>query len=263
MTTKAYTTQLGAGLGMVDETRLLLDLWQEGMSGTDLYRTALASGHFSTISARRLHDLITVGFAPRYLINQGIPANLLKTLKDELARREFEQLLFIYTCRAHAILADFVRDVYWGAYTASREVLSNEEAQAFVISAIRNGKTTTPWSNHMVSRVASYLTGCCADFGLLERGRKSVRKILPYRIEPRIAAILAYDLHFAGSGDNQVVNDPEWALFGLDPTDVLNELKQLALKSFLIIQAAGGVVRISWPYKTREELAHVLAHGEL
>ena len=263
MTTQAYTTQLGAGLGMIDETRLLLDLWQEGMTGTDLYRTALASGHFSTLSARRLHDLITVGFAPRYLVNQGAPAKVLQMLKAELARKEFEQLLFIYTCRAHAILADFVCQVYWSAYTAGREVLSNEEAQAFVIAAIRDGKTTTPWSDHMVRRVASYLTGCCADFGLLEQGTKRVRKILPYRIEPRVATILSYDLHFAGHGDNQVVHDPEWALFGLEPPDVLNELKQLTLKGFLIVQAAGGVVRISWPYKTMEELARALPDGEL
>jgi hypothetical protein len=41
--TAQYTTQLGAGLGLIDETLILLDLWQEGMSGTDLYRAALAS----------------------------------------------------------------------------------------------------------------------------------------------------------------------------------------------------------------------------
>lgn len=263
MTTKAYTTQLGAGLGMIDETRLLLDLWQPGMNGPDLYRTALASGHFSTLSARRLHDMITVGFAQRYLVNQGAPARLLQGIKDKVSRKEFEQLLFIYTCRAHAILADFVREVYWGAYITGHEVLANEDAQQFVIAAVREGKTTVPWSTYMLRRAASNLTGCCADFGLLERARKSVRKILPYRIEPRVATILAYEFHFAGHGDNQVVHDPEWALFGLEPPDVLNELKQLTLKGFLIVQAAGGVVRISWPYKTMEELTHVLADGEL
>lgn len=263
MTNAVYTTQLAAGLGMVDETRLLLELWQEGMSGTDLYRAALASGHFSTLSARRLHDMIVVGFAPRYLVNQGAPARLLKTLTDRIPRQEFEQLLFIYTCRAHAILADFVRDIYWSAYTAGREALTNEEAQAFVLAAVRHCKTATPWSDSMIRRVASYLTGCCASFGLLEQGQRRVRKILPFRPQSQVVAILAYDLHFAGYGDNQVVHAPEWALFGLEATDVLNELKQLTLKGFLIVQAAGGVVRISWLYKTMEELAHVLIDGEL
>lgn len=76
--TTTYTTQLGAGLGLIDETLVLLDLWQTGMSGTALYRAALTSGHFSNISARRLHDMITVGFAPRYLRNQGAPGHSFK-----------------------------------------------------------------------------------------------------------------------------------------------------------------------------------------
>lgn len=72
--TAIYTTQLGVGLGLISETQILLDLWQAGMSGTDLYRAALTSGHFSTLSARHLHDMITVGFAPHYLRNSGATA---------------------------------------------------------------------------------------------------------------------------------------------------------------------------------------------
>ena len=62
MRSPAYTTQLGAGLGMIDETRLLLDLWQEGMRGEDLYQAALTSGRFPTLAARRLHDLGLTGW---------------------------------------------------------------------------------------------------------------------------------------------------------------------------------------------------------
>ena len=40
-TTAAYTTQLQAGLGMIDETRVLLDLWQEGTDAPALCRAAL------------------------------------------------------------------------------------------------------------------------------------------------------------------------------------------------------------------------------
>ena len=39
-----YTTQLQAGLGLFDETRTLLELWQPGMNGNLLKRAALASG---------------------------------------------------------------------------------------------------------------------------------------------------------------------------------------------------------------------------
>jgi hypothetical protein len=88
-----------------------------------------------------------------------------------------------------------------------------------------------------------------------------VRKILHYRIEPRTAAILAYDLHFAGSGDNAVTAEPLWALFGMERADVLDELRRLALKGLVIVQTAGEVSRIAWQCKDLEELRHVLAQG--
>lgn len=113
----------------------------------------------------------------------------------------------------------------------------------------------------MIERVAGYLTGTLADLGLLEDGRKSIRKILPYRLESRNAVYLAYDLHFAGHGDNAILSHTDWGLFGMDRDDVLNEFKRLALQGWWIIQSAGDVTRIGWQYVTMEDLIHVFTQG--
>lgn len=244
---------------MLEETRAYLSLWQSGMNGEELYRAALSSGRFPNISARRLHDSITVGFAPRFLRGDGRAAWLLSTLPASLSRREFDQLLYLYTCRAHPILADFVVEVYWDAYRAGKESVSNDQAREFVDSAIQDGKTTTAWSDYMARRTASNLTGCCADFGLLEDGQRRERKILPYRLEPNTALILAYDLHFSALSDRQVVQHTDWLLFGLEAADVLDECKRIALRGHWIVQAGGGVVQIGWSYDTWEELAHAIS----
>jgi hypothetical protein len=55
----------------------------------------------------------------------------------------------------------------------------------------------------------------------------------------------------------------DWALFGLASGDVLDELKRLALKGALIVQAAGGIIHIGWRYKTMDEVIDAVAHGEL
>lgn len=259
MTTYPYTTQLQAGLGMIPETWSLLELWTPGMTPSALNTAALGSGRFPNLSARRLRNFVTECFAPRYLKNDGELATLLKMFSAVLSKRELDQLLFIATCRANAILADFTRDVYWAAYAAGRECLSTTDARAFVVSANQNGKTKQVWSESTVNRVASYLIGCCSDFGLLDRGSRGERKILPYRVEPRVAAILAYQLHFTGAGDNMVASDSVWSLFGLDRTDVVNELKRLALRGFFLVQSAGGVTRIEWRCENWEELVHVFA----
>lgn len=239
MSDRQYTTQLQAGLGMCREMRLMLDLWHNGMNATRLYDAVLQSGRFPNISARRLRNVVAECFGPRLLCDNARPAILLKNLFSILIPREFDQLLFIFTCRANAILNDFVRTVYWQYYSAGRDSITNADAKSFVVHAHQDGKTKRPWSETSIRRVSGYLTGCCADFELLERGSKPNRKILTFRIEPRVATILAYDLHFRGLGDNSVIGHEDWSLFGLDRADVLAELKRVALKGLFIIQSAG------------------------
>jgi hypothetical protein len=252
-----YTTQLGAGLGLIEETRSLLEIWRPAMDAASLYQAALRSGHFPNVSARRLRNIVIECFAPRYLVQNGLPARHLKKLEHALTSQELSQLMFLYTCRAHLILTDFVRQVYWERYGAGYEAISNTDANAFVAQAVRNGKTQKLWTENMIERVASYLTGCCGDYGLLEKGQKSERKILPFRLESRLAAYLAYDLHAAGLGDNSVMGHDDWALFGLDRNDVLDEFKRLSLQGYIIVQSAGEVTRISWHYSSLEALTDV------
>ena len=253
-----YTTKLGTGFGIIEETYILLGLWQEGMSATELYRTALASGRFPNITARRLRNLVVEAFASRFLVDNGKPARFLKAFKDTLERRIFEQILFIYTARANLILADFVREVYWPSYAAGHDAIPNTVAREFVTRAVAEGRTTTPWSDETIERVAQYLTRTLADFGLLEPGARKVRRILPYWIETETAVFLAFDLHAAGIGDNAVMHHPDWGLFGLEWHDVLGELKKMMLKDLLLIQVGGGVVKIDWLYETPEEALHAI-----
>ena len=72
--TELYTTRLGAGQGMIEETRIMLDLWQEGMDAQALNHSALQSGRFPKMSARRLRNFVLVCFKPRYLKNEAAPA---------------------------------------------------------------------------------------------------------------------------------------------------------------------------------------------
>lgn len=258
-----YTTQLQAGLGLIDETLTLLDLWQPGMDAPELQRHALKSGRFSTVSARRIRNIVTECFKPRYLVDHGTPAARLQQLRACLSARELEQLFFLYTCRANAILADFVREVYWVTYVSGRDYIENDEARTFVVRAVQDGKTTVSWSDTTIRRVSGYLISCCADFGLLERTHRTTSRILAYRLAPRTTAYLAYDLHFAGLGDNSMVEHTDWRLFGREPLDVLDELQHLARRNLWIVQSVAGASRITWTLNSMEELFDVFAADDL
>lgn len=253
-----YTTQLGAGLGLVNETKTLIDLWSPGMSANQLYQLALASGRFPTVTARRLRNIVVECFAPRYLVSHATPAAALKRLAATMSTAELMQLMLVFTCRANPILADFVRQIYWTRYAGGYTQVTNDDARAFVERGIDDGKTTKRWSESTVNRVSAYLTGCCTDYGMLERGQRSSRNILQFRIATPVAAYLAYELHFSGVGDNALLTHEDWQLFGLAREDVLEEIKRLSLKGLLIVQAAGDVIRISWKQQDMEALYDVL-----
>lgn len=251
-----YTTQLSAGLGLVDETKLLLSLCQKDPSTNQLYKKALESGLFPTVSARRLRKIVAECFAPRY-IKTGV-AQYLKPLSENLPSSAINQLFLIYTANANDILQDFIQEIYWECYSGGSDSLSTDEAKDFVVRAIREGKATKPWSDIMIKRVSSYLIGCCADYGLLSSGRGPRRTIQPVRIQEFAALFLAYKLHFDGKGDNAVTNHKAWALFGLNGFDVREELKCLAKNGWLIVQSASDVTCISWQLKTMEAVVDVI-----
>jgi hypothetical protein len=77
---KPYTTQLQAGLGLVNETKTLLELWAPGMTANQLHQVALESGRFPNVTARRLRNIVVECFAPRYLVTGGAQAAHLKHL---------------------------------------------------------------------------------------------------------------------------------------------------------------------------------------
>ena len=260
MNQQLYTTQLSAGLGLLDETRQLLQVYQPGMNASQLHEAALTSGRFPLVTARRLRNIIVECFAPRYLRDPYVALRL-KTLVGRFTSSELNQLFFLYTARANLLLADFVREVYWPRYAAGRNDLQLEDAHEFITHNVREGKTKAPWSDITVKRNASYLMGCCADYGLLTTTGRNQRSIAAYRILPKVAAYLAYDLKFSGLGDNQIVSSADWELFGLERADVRDQLKRLSLQGLLIFQAASDVVHIGWTYKSMEELIDVIAQS--
>ena len=254
-----YTTQLQAGLGLADETKLLLSLYEKGLSAKHLYEKALESGLFPMVSARRLRNIVVECFAPRYIKTSG--AEHIKRLAAHLSSSAINQIFLIYTATANEILQDFIQEIYWDRYSGGRDSISTDDAKDFVGYAVREGKTQKPWSETTIKRVSSYLIGCCADYGMLSAGRGSKRAIQPVRIQESTVLYLAYKLHFDGLGDNAVINHKAWALFGLDGSDVREELKRLAKNGWLIVQSAGDVTRIGWQFKTMEEVIDVITQS--
>src|SRR5699024_1853281 len=162
--TPMYDTNLAMGLGLIDETRVLLDAWAPPMSAEQLYQSVRETGELSQVSARRLRNIVVRCFSKRYLASKDQPASTLKRLITWLTSAQAAQLLFLYTCRANPVLADFVREVYWSGHESAAGYVTRAQAEAFIQRAIDDNKTPSRWADGQIKRMGRYLTGCCTDF---------------------------------------------------------------------------------------------------
>ena len=256
---KNYTTQLGAGLGMIPETMNLLRIWEPGLSPAQLADRAVETGLFSRATARRARNLAMEMFAPRYLADDGATASRMKVLLEHRFPHDaLLQLFFLQTARAQQIFADFVVQVYWQKYSAGASFLNKEDARSFIQNACDSGIIAKKWSESVVDNVSGYLIGCCVDFGLVGKGKRTERPIKRFSIRKDVALYLAHELHFTGLSDMAVVSHRDWRLFGLEPQEVIRLVKYLSHDGHLVIRASADLVQISWKYRTMEECLNVL-----
>jgi hypothetical protein len=245
---------------MIDETIDLFRLWQHGDTPKQLRDKAIGTGIFSRATARRARNIVIEMFAPRFLADGGKSATQLKYLvESNLAADDLTQLFFLHTARAQRILFDFVTDVYWPRYRAGATRLGRVDAETFIHSSLDNGKMDKRWTESMIQRVAGYLLGCCADFGLLSNAKKSERSVKRFSIRPKVALYLTYGLHFSGLTDFALTRHPDWRLFGFDAHETVTQIKALAHDGHLIIQATTDLVHIAWRYRSMEECVRAIA----
>lgn len=254
-----YTSQLAAGMGMVPETLELLRLWEPGMNPAQLVNAAVEEGVFSRATARRTRNIVAEMFAPRFLVSDGTPAARVKFLVNGRIHYDtLSQLCFLYTCRAQRILADFVIEVYWQKYCAGASALATDDAKSFIYRALDSGRMVSRWSDSTIQRQAGYLVGCCLDFGLLSKGKPTARTIQRFAIRPDVALYLVHDLHFAGYSELSIVEHPDWRLFGLEPQEIVGQIRKLADDGHLLVQTSGELIQISWKYKSMEDCLNAL-----
>jgi hypothetical protein len=244
---------------MIPETLALLNLWTPEMSVAELKDLALRDGVIGRATALRVQDIVGRVFAPRYLCDDGRPAVQLKQLLSLGADpRTLNAAFLIHTARAHAVLHDFIREVYWPMYRSGSRSVSRSDSLAFLDRAMNLGRISPRWSAVMTQRTARNLTGCLEDFEMVGPDRAGAREILDFPMDRFAVLYLAHDIHFSGFSDTALVEHEDWGLFGLSVFEVRKALERVAT-GLLIPQFSGELVRITWNSGTMEEALRGIA----
>ena len=130
---------------------------------------------------------------------------------------------------------------------------------SFLSEAHYDGRLENQWSENVSIRIARCVLGLLRDVGFLRESVRGRKEIVDYRTSDEALALLARELHESGITDSSLCNHPDWELFGMSPTEVVERLDRLGEHRGVIVQRAGSVVHFTWVVKSIEELVDVLA----
>jgi hypothetical protein len=254
MSKKKYTTALAKGQGLIPETMALLSAWEPTMSRSDFLSHVMETGIIPRATALRVRDLVNRVFHNRFLADYGPPALFLKKLMTRgFPSNQLSQMFLIHTARANLILHDFIRGVYWPRYSAGADSLGREDVLEFLESSVVTGQIGNRWSDTMNIKMSRYLLNSLEEFGLLNPLKKGRRTFLPFTSSVLTTLYLSHYLHFSRTGDNFLVDHPDWGLFGLGKQDVIKELERASFDGHFIVQYSGELLRIAWLYNGMED----------
>jgi hypothetical protein len=257
---RQYTTAIAKGAAMVEETKRLLGHWRPEEQLDDFARRVQRKGLLGNATAYRTRDLVRRVFAPRYLRPTDKPARILRrVLSSGMPGRVFTELLFVFTARQDPLVYDFTIREYWPSVRRRRNILDNGTVLSFFSEAQFDGRLGRHWSDKVSVKIARGVLGLLRDIGFLREVVHGRREIVNYRMSDEGAALLARELHDSGVTDSSLCDHPDWGLFGMAPSEVVERLDALGEHRGVIVQRAGSVVHFTWVAKSIEELIDVLA----
>ncbi|MDB4657243.1 DUF1819 family protein [Verrucomicrobiales bacterium] len=254
-----YSTSLAIAQGIIPECVHLFEYWEEGMSVKALFELVRSQGVLGVDSDRRTRNIVMEGFGSRFLREPHDDAAIyLKAFMSKGDPKLRLEIILLYALRQHGIFFDFMVEIYWPAIRSGRQTLDTGEVQSLIDHGRIDQKLETDWTEAMRKRVSSYVLGIAHDFELLgdsSRGSRSIQQWIP---SDGIILYLAYDLHFLGLSDDEVIVADEWQALGLEREDVIAYLNRLDQRGHLTLQDSGVISRIEWKYQDRTQLNDAL-----
>lgn len=257
---RTYSVAISKGAAMIEETRRLLECWQPELPLDEFASRVQEEGLLDNSTAYRTRDLVRRVFAPRFLRPSDKPARILRqVLFSGISGRVFTELLFLFAARQDPLVYDFTVREYWPDVRRGKQVLDTDAMLSFLSEAHYDGRLANQWSEKVSVRVARSVLGLLRDVGFLRELVRGRKEIVNYRMSDEGAVILARELNEAGVSDSSLCNHPDWGLFGMTPSEVVERLDGIGEHRGVIVQRAGSVVHFTWVIKSIEELTDVLA----
>lgn len=251
-----YTTKIIKAGALLGDTKTLLSRWDSGQSVRDNLRQCKEENVFGKASRSRVEDILTI-FRQRYLGEEEVTKALVVLVQKRFPAASLDRILYFHAAKADPLLHDAVTEILVPRMAQGATDIGVNEIEEAVIEWIKAGKTTGPWSEITIRRVAQELLATLRDFGVLKGAVN--KQIAPAYLPTEAFAYITFYLKQHHASGTKLLNLADWRLFFLPHEGVERFLLEAHQKDLLEYHAAGSVTRLTFPANTLEEYAHVLA----
>ena len=251
-----YTSRIIKAGALIGDTKTLLSLWNVDASVEENIDGVLRDNVLGKASRSRVEDILAI-FRRRYATEGAVTKALVTLIRQRLPPVDLERLLYFHSARADQLLFDTVTDILGPQMAQGLVNINVQDFQRSLAKWVDEGRMTSHWSDPTIARVAHGLLSTLRDFGVLKGAVR--KKIVPTFLPIRSFAYIMFYLKQRQPSGVKLIELPDWKLFFLERDGVERFLFEAHQRELLEYHAAGSVTRLTFPAKTLEEYANVLA----
>ena len=254
--TTLYTSKIIKAGALLGDTKTLLAHWDDSQSVRENLDRIRRENLFGKASRSRVEDILAI-FRQRYLSDEAVTKALVNLTKGRFPAAALDRILYFHAASADLLLHDAVTQILLPMHSHGLVDVEVADFEKAVVKWVKEGKTTTKWSDITIRRATQELLAALRDFGVLEG--VSNKRIAPVFVPIEAFAYLSFYLKQRQPSAAKLLELTDWKLFFLSREGVERSLIEAHQHGLLEYHAAGTVTRLTFPAETLEEYANVLA----
>lgn len=255
ITEPPYSSRIIKASALIADTKVLLSAWDLQQPVDDNLARARQQNILGKTSRRRANDILTI-FRQRYFSDPEVGAALVTLVQGHAPAQWIDPLLYFFSAQNDRTLRDIVIQVVYPRSLAGYTDLPIDLIVRTLRQWVAEGKTTSPWNEKTILRVAQNSMAALRDFGVLQG---TVRKqIAPVYLPNQSFALIAFWLDRQLHSGNRVLHSEDWKLFFLPVAGVERFFLEADQEHLLRYNAAGSIVRLDFPEHNLTDYARFL-----
>jgi hypothetical protein len=251
-----YSSKIIKAGALIGDTKTLLSHWDIRASAEENVKRVRRDNVFGKASRSRVEDILAI-FRQRYLTEESVTRALITLVQGKFPTVALERLLYFHSARADRLLHDAVTEILVPMQERGLLDINVLDFQRSLAKWVNEGKTAAHWSESTITRISQGLLSALRDFGVLQGAVN--KRIAPPYFPIESFAYIVFCLKQQQPSGAKLMEMPDWRLFFLARGGVEQLLFEAHQRDLLEYHVAGSVTRLTFPAKTLEEYANVLA----